>query len=123
MLSEYQIKRLLDTANAACHYGLVGASRTIYDGVLTYKPGFPPALIGRALSHIVVDEFPEAEEILTEYLESTPDDSDAQVFLSLTYMFTGRRDDALMLLEKVVNAGGVSSAFAKDLIEVIEQQR
>ncbi|AGC49959.1 tetratricopeptide repeat protein [Lawsonia intracellularis] len=122
MLSEYQVKRLLDTANTACHYGLVGVARKIYDGVLALKPGFPPALIGQALSHIVIDEFSEAEEILTKYLEKVPDDPDAQVFLGITYMFTGRGDQSSLLFEKVAATDGAASVFAVDLLEVMKIQ-
>lgn len=121
MLSDYQIQRLLDTANALCHNGIPGVARKVYSGVLALKPGFPPALIGQALSHIVVDEFDKAEEILSQYLEKTPDDSDAQAFLGLTYMFSGRKDEAAILLEKVAGSGGVSSAFAEDVLKLMSQ--
>ena len=54
MLSDTQISRLLDVANAACHGGNVVDARTMYAGVLALRPGFAPALMGKALSHICV---------------------------------------------------------------------
>ena len=54
MLSDTQISRLLDVANAACHGGNVVDARAMYAGVLALRPGFAPALMGKALSHIVV---------------------------------------------------------------------
>ena len=56
MLSDTQISRLLDVANAACHGGNVVDARAMR-GVLALRPGFAPALMGKALSHIVVDDF------------------------------------------------------------------
>ena len=64
MLSDTQISRLLDVANAACHGGNVVDARAMYAGVLALRPGFAPALMGKALSHIVVDDFDEAERLL-----------------------------------------------------------
>ena len=66
MLSDTQISRLLDVANAACHGGNVVDARAMYAGVLALRPGFAPALMGKALSHIVVDDFDEAERLLKD---------------------------------------------------------
>ena len=75
MLSDTQISRLLDVANAACHGGNVVDARTMYAGVLALRPGFAPALMGKALSHIVVDDFDEAERLLKdEVLAAMPED-------------------------------------------------
>lgn len=64
MLSDVQISRLLDVANAACHGGNVVDARAMYAGVLApARSGFAPALMGKALSHIVVDDFDEAERL------------------------------------------------------------
>ena len=42
-------------------------------------PGFAPALMGKALSHIVVDDFDEAERLLKdEVLAAMPEDEDAR---------------------------------------------
>ena len=49
MLSDTQISRLLDVANAACHRGNVLDARTVYAGVLALRPGFAPALMGKAV--------------------------------------------------------------------------
>ena len=75
MLSDTQISRLLDVANAACHGGNVVDARAMYAGVLALRPGFAPALMGKALSHIVVDDFDEAERLLKEeVLAALPED-------------------------------------------------
>lgn len=55
-------------------------------GVLALRPGFAPALMGKALSHIVVDDFDEAERLLKdEVLAAMPEDEDAQALLGLCY--------------------------------------
>ncbi len=120
MLSEYQIQRLLDTANAGCHKGLPVAARIVYESILILKPGFPPAVIGQALSHIVVDEFIQAEEILEDYLQSNPDDADAQVFLGLSYMFSNKDKEAHALLEQAVANDGAVGIFASDVLKLMD---
>ena len=82
MLSDTQISRLLDVANAACHGGNVVDARAMYAGVLALRPGFAPALMGKALSHIVVDDFDEAERLLKdEVLAAMPED-EAEMILT-----------------------------------------
>ena len=94
MLSDTQISRLLDVANAACHGGNVVDARAMYAGVLALRPGFAPALMGKALSHIVVDDFDEAERLLKdEVLAAMPEDEDAQALLGcLLYTSPSPRD-------------------------------
>ena len=83
MLTDSQITRLLDIANAGCHKGLVLQARAIYDGVLAVRPGHVPALIGQALSHIVIGEYDEAEKLLCDgILSEHPDDADAKACAS-----------------------------------------
>ena len=103
MLSDTQISRLLDVANAACHRGNVLDARTVYAGVLALRPGFAPALMGKALSHIVVDDFDEAERILKdEVLAAMPEDGDAQALLGPLAAGEGPRAElAGGLLEKL----------------------
>ena len=57
-------------------------ARAMYAGVLALRPGFAPALMGKALSHIVVDDFNEAERLLKdEVLAAMPED-EAEMILT-----------------------------------------
>ena len=57
-------------------------ARAMYAGVLALRPGFAPALMGKALSHIVVDDFDEAERLLKdEVLAAMPED-EAEMILT-----------------------------------------
>ncbi len=117
MLSESQIRRLLDIANAACHKGNAADARIIYDGVLALRPGFAPARIGMALSHIVVNEFEKSEELLKAVLEENPDDVDAQVMLGLCYVLAGRGEEAETVLTPVAEGREPASELASSLLE------
>jgi hypothetical protein len=116
MLNDEQISRLLDIANAGCHKGLVNEARAIYDGVLALKPGHVPALIGKALSHIVIDEFSQADEGLRAILSENPDDADAKAMLGLSLFLEGKKEEARDVLESVGEGQG-SSALAASLLE------
>lgn len=117
MLSEMDIKRLLDVANAACHHGHAADARAIYAGVLAVRPDYAPALIGRALSHVVVDDFIEAERILTEeVLASAPDDIDAKVLLGFTYMLAQRKDEAEAILRPAAEGDCPAGDLARNLL-------
>ncbi len=123
MLSDTQISRLLDVANAACHRGNVLDARTVYAGVLALRPGFAPALMGKALSHIVVDDFDEAERILKdEVLAAMPEDGDAQALLGLCYTLAKRQAEAAALLGPLAAGEGPRAELAGGLLEKLRQE-
>lgn len=123
MLSDTQISRLLDVANAACHRGNVLDARTVYAGVLALRPGFAPALMGKALSHIVVDDFDEAERILKDgVLAAMPEDGDAQALLGLCYTLAKRQTEAEALLGPLAAGEGPRAELAGGLLEKLRQE-
>lgn len=123
MLSDAQISRLLDVANAACHGGNVVDARAVYAGVLALRPGFAPALMGKAMSHMVVDDFDEAERILKdEVLAAMPEDEDARTLLGLCYTLAKRGDEAEAVLDPLVAGEGPRAELASGLLEKLRQE-
>ncbi len=119
MLSPEKRGLLLDIANIGCHRGLVLEARAVYLGVLAEKPGFAPALVGLAFSHVVVDEFIEAERILKEeVLAANPDDSEALAVLGLCALLDKRAEDAREILAVPARGDGAAAVFAKELLAV-----
>lgn len=117
MLTDEQITRLLDIANAGCHRGMVAEARGIYDAVLTIREGFVPARIGMAVSHMVVNEFDEAEGLLRAVLDDRPGDADAAVYLGMTLYLAGRRDEAADVFRPLAESEGSAAALAKRMLE------
>lgn len=118
MLNDSQIARLLDIANAGCHKGMVQEARAVYEGVLVLRPGHVPALIGQALSHIVLGEYAQAEDILRSgVLAGHPGDADAGAMLGLCLFLSGRKDEAEPLLRELAGEEGSAAALASSLLE------
>lgn len=121
MLNETQIKRLLDIANAGCHKGMVAEARTVYSGILAVQPDHAPALIGQALSHIVVGEYETAETVLRDtVLAKSPDDADALAILGLCLFLADRKDEARDILEGVKGTEGTAAELAASLLEQLD---
>ncbi|MDR1111005.1 MAG: tetratricopeptide repeat protein [Deltaproteobacteria bacterium] len=118
MISNPQFSCLLDVALAASHKGQVADGRTILEGLLAWKPGFLPTLIGLAFNHVVVNEFDRAEAILKdEVLAQNPDDAQAQALLGLTLNLAGRADEASEILDGLKNkAEGNEAKLAEALM-------
>ena len=116
MLEESHFVRLLDIANTACHKGMVSEARTIFDSILAIKPGHVPALIGHALSHIVVDELGKAETMLRDILASHEGDADAQAMLGFCLILMKRTDEATALLEPLKDTEGSAGKLAQSLL-------
>ena len=123
MLTDSQIARLLDIANAGCHKGLVLVARTIYDGVLAVRPGHVPALVGQALSHIVIGEYDEAERLLRDgVLSEHPEDADAAVMLGLCLCLAGKKEEARGVLLPLTDDEGEASSLARSLMEQMDKE-
>ena len=78
MLTNVEVTRLLDVANAGINKGQIALARTVYEGILAGRPDHAPTLISLALSHIAVSDFERADEILRDkVLAANPDAADA----------------------------------------------
>lgn len=93
-LGDNDIALLLEIANLACHKGLPTAARTIADGVLAVRPDFAPATITLAYSHVVVDDFDTALDMLAPLLEKNPADAEARVIQGMAFLLSDRRSEA-----------------------------
>ena len=102
MISAAQLTRLMDVGLAAAHRGRPAQARNLFQGLLTYKPGHVPALVGLALTHLVVGDYGPAETILKDQvLARNPAEPEARALLGLTLAFSGRADEAVAVLEQV----------------------
>ncbi len=116
MLDDNQVKRLLDVAYAGCHKGMVAEGRKIFSGVLADRPAYAPAEIGLAFSHLVVDEFPRALEILNGVLERDPGDRDALCMQGFCSFLAGDRDAAREKLAPLADGDDNAAAMARDIL-------
>ena len=116
VLEDAQISCLLDIANAGCHKGCVLEARTIYENILVMKPGHVPALIGLALSYIVVNEHAEAEARLRDILAKHENDADAKCLLGFCLILQ-KKDEGFALLASLKDRGDSAGSLAKTLLE------
>lgn len=117
MLTNAEVTRLLDVANAGINKGQIALARTVYEGILAGRPNHAPTLISLALSHIAVSDFERADEILRDkVLAANPDDADALVYLGLSAKLAGRVDEAVEILGRVP-AGTTAGELAARLLE------
>ncbi len=119
MLDDNQVKRLLDIAYAGCHKGMVADARKIFSGVLADRPGYAPAEIGMAFSHLVVDEFPRALEILNGVLGRNPGDRDALCMVGFCSFLSGDKDAAKEKLSPLADGDDNAASMARDLLAQI----
>ncbi|NCD25489.1 MAG: tetratricopeptide repeat protein [Deltaproteobacteria bacterium] len=118
MLTSEHIQRLVDIANAGCSKGHVVEARVIYQGLLATNPDLAPASIGLALSHIVVNEFAEAEKLLRDtVLAAAPDDQEALAMLGLCHTLAGQREEAEAVLVPLADQDGPRAELATALLE------
>ncbi len=89
VLQEQQIQRLLDIGYTIAHSGSVIPANNIFDAILLENKENTPALIGKALTAMMLDKFEECEEGLKKILEKNENDQEARALLSLCYYLSG----------------------------------
>lgn len=119
ILNDQDVSRLLDVANAGVNRGEVARARRIYEGILADRPGHIPTLISKAMSHIAVGEYSDADALLRDQvLADHPDDADALAYLGLSAALSDRKDEAREILERVP-AGTPAGEMAARIIETL----
>ena len=119
MLTDSEVRRLLDVANAGVQRGVIGPARRVYEGILANRPEHVPTLISLAMSHLAVGEYDEAETVLRDkVLAQNPDDPDGLAYLGLNAFLAGRKDEAAEILAKVPEDTPAGN-LAKNLLESI----
>ncbi len=117
-ISETQRQHLVEVGLAACHRGRVARARAIFEGLLAFDPAFRPARIGLAFSHLVVDGFDRAEDLLKNgVLAGHPDDDEARAMLALVYQLAGRPEEARALQLELAGRTGPAAELARALLE------
>ncbi|MGN1208706.1 MAG: tetratricopeptide repeat protein [Duodenibacillus sp.] len=119
MLTDSEVRRLLDIANAGVQKGLVSQARRVYEGILANRPAHVPTLISLAMSQMAVGEYSDAEATLRDkVLAEHPEDDDALAYLGLNAFLAGRPDEARDILVKVT-PDSTAGTMAQNLLEKI----
>ena len=100
MLQEKDLQTLAEIGFCAVSMGNMLPARIIFDGLTAARPGHEAPLMGMAMSHYMVDEFNEAEEILRRLMRDNPKFHLAGVHLALCLILAGRKDEAAPLLQE-----------------------
>ncbi len=118
-LQENQKQRLLDIAYTIAHHGKIPQANAIFEAFLLEKPAFAPALIGKALTLLMINKFEDSEKILLEVLNTNNDDKEARAMLSLCYFLSGNsskaKEEALKLSENDGEAYQLASSLLAEL--------
>lgn len=118
LLDDKEVALLLDIANLACHKGMPSEARVIVGAVLCARPLFVPALVTMAYSHLVVDDFAGALEILASVLEKHPDDYDARLIQGMAYLLDGQRFEAEKSFS-AISEGSAQKEIAEQLLRTL----
>ncbi len=119
LLTQEQKQRLLDLGYTIAHQGKINQANCIFNAILMEKPVDVPALIGKALTSMMLDKFAESEEILLAILEKSPQDQEAIDMLALTYFLSGNNVKAKEFALKVNNTSPQAYAMAQELLAEI----
>lgn len=92
-------------------------------GVLAFRPGFASALMGEALSHIVVDGSDRTGRFLKgEMLAAVPGDEDTQMLLGLCYTLARRQGETRAMLAPLATGEGPRAEPVAGLPEKLRQE-
>jgi tetratricopeptide (TPR) repeat protein len=110
------LKILTEIGLYGIHKGKVAKARELFASLETAVPALPSAKAGLAFSHLVVNEFEEAQAGFEEVLRKWPDYSEASALLALTLILGGKKDEAASHLAKLKDLEGPVADLAKQLL-------
>ncbi|MDR2892006.1 MAG: hypothetical protein LBV80_02820 [Deltaproteobacteria bacterium] len=99
-LEKNDLQTLAEIGFAAVSMGNMPSARTIFEGLAAVRPDHEAPRMGMAMSHYMINEFAEAEEILRGLMRDKPEFRLAGVHLALCLILAGRKDEALPLLRE-----------------------
>jgi predicted Zn-dependent protease len=99
-LAAKDLQTLAELGFCAVSMGNMLPARTIFNALEAARPGHEAPRMGLAMSHYMVDEFGEAEEILRALMRDKPNFPLAGVHLALCLILAGRKEEALPLLRE-----------------------
>jgi len=105
MLERKQIQRLLDIAFLGCHNGHTGLSRQVVQGLDQLLEDSVELEICRAMGHYTVDQFDEANDILSRAEEKFPGDHMIKTHMALVDLLKGNTFEAKEKLDQVISHG------------------
>jgi Tfp pilus assembly protein PilF len=118
VLETEELQELAEVGFCAVSAGDMIRARTIFEGLLAARPEHFAPLMGLAMSHYMINEFGQAEEILRGIISRDPQFPLARVHLALTLILAGRREEAEPLLRELKK---VDDPLFKDMvIELLE---
>jgi hypothetical protein len=119
VLESEDLQLLAEIGFCGVSMGNMLPARKIFNGILVERPGHKAPLMGMAMSHYMVDEFEQAETILKGLINEDPDFDLGKAHLALTYLLSGKQEEARPLLEEVKHNG--NSMFMDMVDELLEK--
>ncbi len=119
VLQQSQIQRLLDIGFTIAHQGFIIPANSIFDAILLENKENTPALLGKALTAMMLDKFEESEEGLKKVLEKNENDEEARALLALCYYLSEQsfkaKEEALKVSESQAEAFDLAQGLLKEL--------
>ena len=103
MLERRQIQRLLDVALLGCQKGHAGLARQVIEGLDQMLEESPELEICRAMSFYTVDQFEEANEVLSAAEENFSEDQMIKTHAALVDLLMGNTHEAKEKLDHVIS--------------------
>lgn len=118
MLERKQIQRLLDIALLGCQKGQTGLARQVIEGLDQMLEDSPELEICRAMSFYTVDQFEDANEILSAAEEKFPEDPMIKTHAALVDLLMENTHEAREKLDYVISEDKDSAAtkLAQELV-------
>ncbi len=117
VLQEKHIQRLLDIGYTIAHHGNVIQANNIFDAILLENKENTPALIGKALTAMMLDNFEECENGLKKILEKNENDQEARALLSLCYYLSGSDFNSKEEAKKIDNESTEAFDLAQGILK------
>ena len=116
MLTEADVKLLMDIANTGYTDGFLKSLRTVYDRILSDTTENDSVPTHQSSQQTAVNDFGDLETKLLTILAAHPDNRDVQALMGLNLTLAGKKEKALQWLEAVKSGSDPAAQLANKLL-------
>lgn len=118
ILTKDEISAMIELAIAGCMRGKVQQARNIIEAILIAYPNNLAAKTGLAFTHIVVDDFATADNLLNEVILLDDSNDDSKGVLVLSKKLQGDLDSAEEIMNTIKDKNSKGYQLAKETLEL-----
>ena len=121
ILDNEKISTLIQIGFAGCTKGQIFQARRLFEGLLCANPEILGAKLGLAFSHLVVDDFAKADELLDELMTKYEHDADVKAMKVFSCALQKQAEEAHAIADLISPEDVSAYQLCQDSLKLLDR--